>query len=726
MIPAAHRMDHLREVISKLLLPNRSCKNPWMTCVFTTKANLDPLYAIAKTMLTTLHHLTRQRWGIVGDLWELACEYQQPCYKTKRMNATGPAASLARLAEHLHWQLLPNMRMQAENFGMVDLHYASSQDLLRCLDVTWDDCVTAAALHRKQWQELHSINITLTKHCCNKLRPDELAILTNHWTGALQSVAMKAHWLPPDEITCPLCDVQMTDDHVVVRCEALREVRAPWEQWITHLPEDMKYLCIMPVAHQIPEESSLRALQAAAGIVFPATHKPQDDARSTFFTDASCHDRLRDIENQAAWAIVAFEQNTLFSVVAGTLEIPLLTTQAYTTSGSLPGRQSVNRAELFAIATVVANTNGGVIVTDSQYALTTVSQILANPDPGEHGDRDNLDIIYALCHVCASKPLQGFQLEKIKSHQPQPEDAKTKAAFYHEGNRLVDCVAKQTLANLPDRQLNTLIRDCHVASVKCRQTTLRAMQCVATMHKAFVQAKSLKSQNPGQPVSQTSSPAPHAVLMPQYLQTEQWPTSVLDQDKRRLMFWGTTYTLRLYQWVQSLRWPKNLQDACSDVTWYELYVNFRLVTQSFVPINQGTKYLPKYVTPDHEPALAFTPTSAAQVLRNFKDSLEYLSTLVDAPLWPATKIATAVTMCKALRRLKTQLGGLNIRPTMQFAEQTAQIIVESTPNFDGVLWALPTVPKVEPLIKIPLQADDDPSCCHLAKSRFKNFHRKRA
>ena len=509
----------------------------------------------------------------------------------------------------------------------------------------------------------------------------------------------------------------MTDDHVVVHCKALREVRAPWAQ----LPEDMKYLCVMPVAHQIPEESRLRALQAAAGITFPATHKPQDDARGTFFTDASCHDRLRDIENQAAWAIVAFEPDE------GTLEIPTLTTRAYTTSGSLPGRQSVNRAELFALATVVANTNHGVIVTDSQYALRTVSQILANADPGEHGDRDNLDIIYALCHVCARKPLRGFQLEKIKSHQPQPEDAKTKAAFYHEGNRLVDCAAKKTLMDLPDHQINTLIRDCHAASVKCRQTTLRAMQCVATMHKAFVRAKSLKAQNPGQFVSQASSAAPYAVLMPQHLQPEQWPIPVLDQDKRRLMFWGTTYTLRLYQWVQSLRGPKNLQDSCSDVTWYELYVNFRLVTQSFVRINQGTKYQPKYVTPDHEPALAFTPVPAAQVLRNFKDSLEYLSTLVDAPLWPATKIATAVTMCKVLRRLKTKLGGLNIRPTMQFAEQTAQILVESTPNFDGEkLWALPTVPKVEPLIKIPLQAEDDPSGCLLAKGRFKTFHRKRA
>ena len=162
------------------------------------------------------------------------------------------------------------------------------------------------------------------------------------------------------------------------------------------------------------------------------------------------------------------------SVVASTLEIPLLTTQAYTTSGSLPGRQSVNRAELFAIATVVANTNGGVIVTDSLYALTTVSQILANPNSGKHGDRDNLDIIYALRHACASKPLHGFQLEKIKSHQPQPQDARTKAAFYHEGNRFVDSAAKQTLVNLPDRHLNTLIRDCHVASQVSSATVLFA------------------------------------------------------------------------------------------------------------------------------------------------------------------------------------------------------------------------------------------------------------
>ena len=85
-------------------------------------------------------------------------------------------------------------------------------------------------------------------------------------------------------------------------------------------------------------------------------------------------------------------------------------------------------------------------------------------------------------------------------------------------------------------------------------------------------------------------------------------------------------------WARLLQWPLPRESTCGDVSFYELYINFCICTQSVLPVNEGTKYQPRYVLPDQKPEIALVPQPAALVLRNWATALVYLAKLVQQPV----------------------------------------------------------------------------------------------
>ena len=159
-----------------------------------------------------------------------------------------------------------------------------------------------------------------------------------------------------------------------------------------------------------------------------------------------------------------------------------------------------------------------------------------------------------------------------------------------------------------------------------------------------------------------------------------------------------------------------------DISWYELFVNFRIVTQSFVPINTGTdKAHPRWELPEHRPSLAITPQPACLVLRNFTCSLAYLAQLLETRVFPAEPKIQVETLPSALKGQAAQLSGLDRRPVMKAARQTAAILRHHTPSVNRrMLGALPDIPKLPPEVWVPLQDGDLPELC----AKKKNVHKR--
>ena len=154
-----------------------------------------------------------------------------------------------------------------------------------------------------------------------------------------------------------------------------------------------------------------------------------------------------------------------------------------------------------------------------------------------------------------------------------------------------------------------------------------------------------------------------------------------------ILFWGSTFTARLLAWARLL----------------QFYINFCICTQSVLPVNEGTKYQPRYVLPDQKPEIALVPQPAALVLRNWATALAYLAKLVQQPVLQGNNISKTFTLCSLLRKRGVDLAGISVRPVMPQADLTAEVLGSKTPHVSVQgLWALPHIPKVPALIDIPL------------------------
>ena len=99
-------------------------------------------------------------------------------------------------------------------------------------------------------------------------------------------------------------------------------------------------------------------------------------------------------------------------------------------SGRVPSLQTNNRAELFAIALVIANTTHAEIVTDSQYALDMAHQILREPAIQSYVTADNFDILQALCTVCADRIISSFARSRAMLSSRLMQDAVTTSMLW--------------------------------------------------------------------------------------------------------------------------------------------------------------------------------------------------------------------------------------------------------------------------------------------------------
>ena len=139
-----------------------------------------------------------------------------------------------------------------------------------------------------------------------------------------------------------------------------------------------------------------------------------------------------------------------------------------------------------------------------------------------------------------------------------------------------------------------------------------------------------------------------------------------------LCLYGVTYMKRLIAWARTLIWGQPNND-CLGVTWFELYVNFRIVTQSEIPTNiSKDSKKPKYYTPEQNSDVLLLKLSEKAIRRLWVDSMRTVSHLLQSPLFPYPEASCVRSLQKIL---PIDYGsGLSQRPEMLRSIETAATV----------------------------------------------------
>eukprot|EP00435_Cladocopium_sp_Y103_P045590 s1794_g13.t1 len=269
--------------------------------------------------------------------------------------------------------------------------------------------------------------------------------------------------------------------------------------------------------------------------------------------------------------------------------------------GITPGRQTISRAELTAIAIAAESAQLDPsleladIVTDSQYVINVI-HFLEHHDLVSWGHRvANFDLVTRLA---AAWKFDIFRIHKIKSHQDLSDAPDLKTQRWIMGNAVADKIASKAIQRGPLR----LRQQAESISQHQKQQACDLERVFKYLVEMNNERKMLTLQSE-QAKGSTSSSSTHRQFMGQEAlevlsnfschDTHALDFSDIDTDLLKAYLQGYNLARLILLWAQSLLWPPedlNGQDENSQmvinwgISWFELYMNFLIVTGQHCPM----------------------------------------------------------------------------------------------------------------------------------------------
>eukprot|EP00438_Fugacium_kawagutii_P018143 Skav231606 [mRNA] locus=scaffold232:492039:496256:+ [translate_table: standard] len=496
----------------------------------------------------------------------------------------------------------------------------------------------------------------------------EAAIICKLRTLGALFATQQEHWEGHEEwITgnCPLCGKPDNRQHIPFQCHGVLDLRREHSRTLERITQEYPHSCFLPVVHKHPKQSILSHLHYMREMPqcfnldefsFPCGVTP------TFYTDGSA--AFPALGGQlAAWAIVldlCHSDDQRRQSVAALSDMKLTPPTLHPIQISLAaGAQTINRAELQAILQIVRATEAANIFTDSAWAMNIFEEVRSNPDPNFYWAREHSDILHELCRLAEIKDLYAFNLFKIKSHQVVATIDDPIQVYHVMGNRFADELAKRATT----RDQSDLHKFCwEVAEwYQCQIELVQAVQ--PFLAKAEIQRlDGLQQQTPNPDLAvQEAFTMEHAIL---WQPTHTYVIPGFEPSDKLLEAFQPCpgALLQVIQWAGTLKWPD--EDTISGgISWYELLVNFLLITQCRIPVMverkiQHPQFRDFHI---HADAVMF-PQTVWDCVRFLENSFQYIKRFTGRELVP---------LAKPLKRwflsgygYQKRIGGLPIRPVL--------------------------------------------------------------
>ena len=313
----------------------------------------------------------------------------------------GPGTALAGALSRIHATISPEGTLKLPDNGRVELEYCTKKQLIDAVTRAWAHHVQQAVSHRTGLASVGSPDVRITDSVFRTLTPSEQAVFARHVCGGFSSGAAKAKWAADEDGTCPLCGAMDDKRHRLLHCPATEKPPYGVEPPNAEVPRLIFATRSLPPLPSLAEADALRL---------------PSGGQLTLFTDGSCRNPSILFASIAAFAVVQDMSRSPSHIpafrsawqVSGIVP-PLL---HVVTQGSVPGEQTINRAEFCAVIqacchAVRLGAPATTIWTDSTF-------VMAEWERGRNGKEFHYrDLGYLLTTSWRSQ----FDLRKVKAHE---------------------------------------------------------------------------------------------------------------------------------------------------------------------------------------------------------------------------------------------------------------------------------------------------------------------
>eukprot|EP00438_Fugacium_kawagutii_P024970 Skav217961 [mRNA] locus=scaffold3450:87992:93123:- [translate_table: standard] len=574
----------LRSHAAAILTKKTAATSNFLALSMLTRRVTDPfVFAVTRALCLwrRLFAMTKEHRQLFVTTLSLAST--NPC------SAFGPAATLKCYLQIVGWTVCDDGRIHDHLNRYFFLDEVTPAFAINSFRDAWDRHVTSTVTERRGFDNWPEVDTTLTMRVPLPDDSRQRAVLCKLRTlGTLYSTQQK-HWDGHEEwITgkCPLCDADDTREHFPFRCPAISDLRAEYSRTLEQITMQYPHCCFLPVIYKHPKQSILNHLHSKREM--PAPFRMCDfpfpnGCKPVFFTDGSA--AFPGLGGQlAAWAIVldlnttdAQRKQTIqnmsdYSVTPPTFHPVQISLVA--------GTQTINRAELQCILQIVLSTDGAVIYSDSEWALNNFERVKADPDPDRYWQCEHSDILLQLCCLAEVKDLGNYEIRKIKSHQDVSSLEDPMDIYNAMGNRFVDELAR----NATKREASPLHAICWDVSewYTVQISLLKAVQPFLACAE-ILRLDGLQKQTPNPDFAvKESFTIEHAIL---WQPTDLQPQIEFEPPSKLLAAFQPSpgALLQLIQWCGTLQWPTS-DDVSGGISWFELTVNFLMITQCAIPV----------------------------------------------------------------------------------------------------------------------------------------------
>ena len=662
----------LRTSIAHALLGPKRNIQTYLACMCLSKYLIDPeLFVIQMALRKAREYL------IYATPEDAEAFYK--VHVTSRLPAAqiiGPAAALKWYIGKLGWTMNRTGSLQISAFFTLHLCESNFEDILQASEDSWMEHVADMMQSRKHCRNIPPVDHVLTRAVFEKLPEKAKRAVAMQMVGGYMLNNQKQHFDNQQSELCEHCSQPDSLQHRLLQCPATDDVRQLYPEVVAFLQEHDVMHQAFPLCYRDPAFDFHRTIQFQ--LPLPDVDQQHLTPNSVVFTDGSCSHPVNPRFRVSSYAAVVSHAESGHTVAVS----------------HCLGKQTIPRAELSAVVLVDSTSLAAAIVTDSAYVLQVRQKLLKVTDIRMlHLDK-NYDLLKRWWSSLQTKHTSA-QVIKVKAHQTV-QTSDPDLTFLRQGNAMADEAAKLVNKQLMPDYLKSLDQSYAEWTVFQR---LLIQQYNMRFEMAMKRVQLLRQQEL-RPKADTCG----LQWFAQYEVEEPRIFSIPEEAFQHIhaSHWGTTFSGLLLDWLGTLEWPSTepSKTTAVGITWFELAVNFQIVSQQSIPVSikmaNGVK---QHCWQFEDSTLEVEQFAYSDLIFSLQGCVKHLHYLLQLDLMPTNKT-------QKVRSLHLLGGnafrmGFAARPALKYQSETMQSVQEYLNQYavGGLKFQQhPAIPQKVPLV----------------------------
>ena len=506
----------------------------------------------------------------------------------------GPAGALKYYLLQLGWTMDNAGQIHVAPFFSLNLWKDSAQEFERIAKFVWMEQLLGVYSDRKAHRGLPAISQVDTIMCLRRFDDPHRAQLIQEISGAFQTGQQQASWDSEVDGTCKFCTEQDDKFHRWFGCSATGETREPYQLDIDYALEHTPCLADLPCILQDPFQMfylTLHAQMPEPVIPHEVVQQLKDlsvhGLTPCFYTDGSCLNPGSVFSRHAAFAIVLDSaisdlerRHHAKTYVATGLLPPYLHTLVM---ARLPGTQTIQRADLYAIVMLCEYFPDCCIYTDSQLAIVAFRRCKAARSFACLQRFDNGDLLWRL-YQAVQRGTQ--QVQKVKAHVLDQTYHDSLLCYHSLGNHVADVSAGNGAQFLqPSLVKDLTLLDNTLVQQKRNLVSMYRMMLEQHACRARLEANTRREQALARGCSSQEAMS-HELRLQTWACPDPWLPSAPSWDLTHFCAFGESVAKKVTEWAATLTWPKEPQADDLGITYVELAASWMLYSGLVVPVKR--------------------------------------------------------------------------------------------------------------------------------------------